>query len=74
MKNKLIGLGFLAASQLLAWSSPATIASAGKNFFPQIISDGSTGAIISWLSKNGSGCYEVYSRHIDKEYFKDIIF
>ncbi|NLI99020.1 hypothetical protein GX441_10235 [bacterium] len=65
MKNKLIWLWLIAASQLLAWSVPATIASAGKNFFPQIVSDGSTGAIISWIQKNTSDCYEVYARHVD---------
>lgn len=65
MKNKLIWFGLITISQLLGWSSPATIAAADKNFFPQIVSDGSTGAIISWLHKNSSGCYEVYSRHVD---------
>jgi hypothetical protein len=49
----------------MGWSSPVTVANAGKNFFPQIVSDGSTGAIISWLHKNSSGCYEVYARHVD---------
>jgi len=65
MKNKLIWLGILTVSQLMGWSSPATIATADKNFFPQIVSDGSTGAIISWLHKNSSGCYEVYTCHVD---------
>lgn len=64
MKHKSIWLGFIVASQLLGWSSPATIASAGKNFFPQIVSDGSTGAIISWLHKNSSNCYEIYACRI----------
>ncbi|MBA7600038.1 hypothetical protein ES703_07084 [subsurface metagenome] len=67
MKIKTLWLGLLLASQLLAtW--PATITTtAGKDFFPQIVSDGSGGAIISWLHKNSYDCYEVYGARVESD-------
>ncbi|MBA7600036.1 hypothetical protein ES703_07082 [subsurface metagenome] len=45
MKTRIILVGLLAATFLLAWSSAAPVSNgSGKNFFPQIASDGDGGA------------------------------
>lgn len=64
MKTKIIWLSLLATTFLLAWSSAAPVSNgSGKNFFPQIVSDGDGGAIISWLKKT-NGCYEVHAQRV----------
>jgi len=45
MKIKTIWLSLLASTYILAWANATDVSGgSGKNFFPQIISDGSGGA------------------------------
>ena len=45
MKTKLIWLSLLASTYLFAWTNALDVSNgSGKNFFPQIVSDGDGGA------------------------------
>ncbi len=53
----------------VSWSTTATLVATGSNDdrYPQIISDGSGGVIITWLERIGSDTYNVKAQRLDAD-------
>jgi hypothetical protein len=54
----------LTSAGVKAWEGSGLNLGASSSSYPQIISDGSTGAIITWYDGRGSGSGDIYAQHI----------
>jgi hypothetical protein len=66
MKNKAIWLSLITSTCILAWTNAADVSGgSGKNFFPQIVSDGDEGAVFDKIMIN-----DIIIDSVLKEYYK----